>query len=807
MSRETLLQAAFNAGAMSPRLLGRSDYKKYSNAVKQMNNFIPMTSGPATLRPGTLYLGTSIKGTSKKSRLVRFRYNVFQAYQIEFSDGVARFWKNRAPILSTTAFTNGDFASSLTGWTQNDTAPGTSAQAGGKAVLTGNGTTGYGRIYQKLPYVGINSYTITLDVGVGSITYQIGTTAGASDIASGTTTTGTGKTITFTPTVAGDIYVQFSNNGAYAATVDNVVLSTPEYWINTPYAEADLPYLSVTQELDTMVIAFGSSTVPTKVLQRYGHANWVLSDLTFYDGPYLPTNTDITKTLAPSGLTGAITITATGHAPFAATDVGRLVRIGHSVSGVVTWGNATITGFTSSTQVNATVNTAFNGTTAVYSWRLGAFSKTTGFPARADMHEGRLVLASTTSLQNWLWMSESQGLGGNKALFAPSEVSGTVADSNSIYFPLSAGDASKIVWISSGNSLAVGTSDAEWIIERADSSKALSPANARASRRTNHGSLDKTSAVRVDGVVIYAQAIGSRINRFVFNFNKDDYESTDLSLLGEHLFAGKKIIDMVYQQEPFSLVWVLLDDGTLNTITFVDSEDVSGWAHHDFGGTVEAISVVPSDDATYHELWVVVSRTVNGSPVRYIEVTAPPYFVVNREKSCYVDCALQYSGSPVSSVGGLSHLEGEEVTVYADNAVETTRTVSGGTITLETSSSNVTVGLPYVAEIETVNFDITNAWGDTSLGQIRRISEVQLRLYDTGFIYTKRGDQDDTSYTLYEPRDSDSLMDTAPNLLNGILEADIDPSFDRETTIKIKAVSPVPVTICAIMYKAIVNEG
>jgi hypothetical protein len=807
MGRKTVLQSSFNAGAMSPRLWGRTDYKKYSNACRTLSNTIPLATGAATFRPGSLYQGASLKGATKKSRLVRFKYNVSQTYQLEFSDYKLRFWRNRAVVLSSTAFTNGDFASSLTGWTQNDTAPGTSAQAGGKAVLTGNGGAGYGRIYQKLSYVGVNLYTITLDVGVGSISYQIGTTAGASDIATGSVTTGTGKTITFTPSVAGDVYVQLSNNGAYAATVDNVVLNTPEYWVDTPYAEADLPSLSFTQELDTMVIAFGSMTVKTRVLQRYGHANWVFSTLTTYDGPYLATNTDTTKTLTPSGLTGAITITATGHSPFAATDVGRLVRIGHSVSSVVTWGNATITGYTSPTQVSATVNTAFNGTTAVYSWRLGAFSDTTGYPAKTTMHEGRVVFAATPTLQNWVWFSESQGLGGNRALFAPSEISGAVSDSNSIYFPLSAGDSPKIIWLSSGNSLAVGTSDSEWIIERGDSSKALSPSNSRASRRTNHGSVDNTNAVRIDGAVIYAKGIGTKINRFQFNFNADDYESIDVSLIGEHLFPGKRVVDIVYQPEPYNLVWVLLDDGTLTSLTYISSQEVAGWASHNFGGFVEGISTGPSDDGTYTELWMIVRRTINGNTVRYIEVMAPPYFIVNRTTACYVDCALQYSGAPVTSVSGLSHLEGETVAVYADSCQEALKTVTGGTITLDDASSTVTVGIPYDGLLETLNFEVANTWSTSSIGQIRDISEVFLQLHDTGVVYAKRGDQDDSEYALLEPRTSEDLMDTAPALKNGLYEVQAAQSWERDSYISIKMQSPLPATICAMSMKVQVNEG
>ena len=102
--------------------------------------------------------------------------------------------------------------------------------------------------------------------------------------------------------------------------------------------------------------------------------------------------------MTPSGTTGSITITASS-ATFASTDVDRLIRFSN--------GYAKITGFTSTTVVDATVKDDFDNTNAVTAWKLGAFSDTTGHPSCVSFFEQRLVFAGTTNEPQTLYFSKS----------------------------------------------------------------------------------------------------------------------------------------------------------------------------------------------------------------------------------------------------------------------------------------------------------------------------------------------------------------------------------------------------------------
>jgi hypothetical protein len=69
----------------------------------------------------------------------------------------------------------------------------------------------------------------------------------------------------------------------------------------------------------------------------------------------------------------------------------------------------------------------------------------------------------------------------------------------------------------------------------------------------------------------------------------------------------------------------------------------------------------------------------------------------------FLDCGATYtSGSPVSTLSGLTWLEGQTVSILADGAVRPQQVVTGGAITLDDPASKIQVGLPIEADLETL---------------------------------------------------------------------------------------------------------
>src|SRR6185437_15071263 len=100
----------------------------------------------------------------------------------------------------------------------------------------------------------------------------------------------------------------------------------------------------------------------------------------------------------------------------------------------------------------------------------------------------------------------------------------------------------------------------------------------------------------------------------------------------------------------------------------------------------------------------VMNRTIGGATKRYIEVLERPFDgdIDDIEDAFFVDCGLSYSGTAITTVTGLDHLEGQTVSVLADGGVVDGLVVSSGSITLPYSASKIHVGLPFTSRAVTL---------------------------------------------------------------------------------------------------------
>lgn len=89
----------------------------------------------------------------------------------------------------------------------------------------------------------------------------------------------------------------------------------------------------------------------------------------------------------------------------------------------------------------------------------------------------------------------------------------------------------------------------------------------------------------------------------------------------------------------------------------------------------------------------------------------------------------------VTEISGLDHLEGEDVVVFANGNVVSGKTVSGAKITLVNRASRVHVGLGYMQDIETLDFNYYQTDSGTAADKTRYVSSVLLKLKDTRALF------------------------------------------------------------------------
>src|SRR5271170_4989865 len=284
MGRASPAVAAFVAGEFAPQMEGRVDIEKYPVGAHIAQNFIPLKQGPAMFRQGTAFV-QPVKNSANRTWLVKFVYSqtVGNSFQIEFGDQYVRFYSNHGPLL----------ADWFNGW-------------------------------------------------VNTIGYNIGSLVNVSGI------------IYYAIQASGGTLSPVSPpNAAYWYPMSPYQSSTQVaiYEIPSPYAAADLTdqygefTLQVAQQGDVLYIAGGNAGAgyAPYTLTRYSNSppQWQFTRYAPTDGPFispvpLVKGSEVAMTVSAAAGNG-ITITAWNGAPFATTDVGRLVRIASGYFNVTPW--------------------------------------------------------------------------------------------------------------------------------------------------------------------------------------------------------------------------------------------------------------------------------------------------------------------------------------------------------------------------------------------------------------------------------------------------------------------------------------
>lgn len=558
------------------------------------------------------------------------------------------------------------------------------------------------------------------------------------------------------------------------------------------YLESELFEIQFVQSADVLYLVHPNH--PPAKLTRTAVDTFALNDEVFENGPWLDINVTDT-TLTPSGTTGTVTMTASTNV-FAATDVGRLVRIDEGAG--FGWGEITI--YNSPTSVDVLVKDDFVSATAQKGWRLGAFSVTTGYPASVAFFEDRIIYAATPLDPQTLWGSQS-GIYNDFGVGA--------LDSDAYIYTIASDQVNAIRWLSPGKSLTVGTVGGEFLMSASTRDEAITPTNVKIVRQSEYGSA-YVMPIRSNGVVLFLQRSTKKLRQFIYQFESDTYIAPDLTLLSEHITGGG-IVEMAYQREPDSIVWLVRNDGDLIGMTFERDQEVVGWHRHTIGGVsdaagtkaqVESVGVIPSGDRD--QVWISVKRYINGAEVRQVEVITrgrDNILPVDAD-DFFIDSGVLFSGTPTTTVSGGDHLEGETVQILADGAVVPSQVVVDGTITLAKPASKINYGLGYASDIETMRMEAGSANG-TSQGKIKRINRTTIRLFET--LGVKIG-PDDKNLDIIPFRSTSDAMDSAPPRFTGDKEVSFNSGYETEGRVFIRQEQPLPLTVLSVMPKVRTND-
>ncbi|MBA2708888.1 MAG: hypothetical protein H0U59_13875 [Gemmatimonadaceae bacterium] len=392
-------------------------------------------------------------------------------------------------------------------------------------------------------------------------------------------------------------------------------------------------------------------------------------------------------------------------------------------------GIARITGFTSATVVDAEVIRTFGRATASNNWAEGAWSDDAGFPGSVTFHDGRLV---------WGWL-DTLYMSVSDAYDSFNEL--TVGDAAPIIRSVATGGFEGIYSLLSLQRLVALTGGQEVSIRSSSFDEPLTPTKFTARASSNRGSAN-IQAVQIDGHGIFVQRNLKRLFAVINDAAAGDYSSVDLTRLCPEI-AAAGVVEMAVQRLPDTRLWVVLENGLCAVLIYEPADDTIAWVNVQTtaGDLIKSVAVLPGEEED--EVHFVVRRVINGVVRQYHEKMALLSEVRGAAVSKNMDCHKVISQASSTTIGGLSHLIGREVVVWAAGVplvtADAPKTVTGaGTITgLSEFVTDAVVGLIYTGQFQSAKL----AYGlpGTALTQRKRVVELSMLMADVGLRGVKVG--------------------------------------------------------------------
>ena len=725
---------AFSAGELSEDMYGRYDVDKYGTGCMILKNWIIMAQGGVYKRPGTKY-SAHIGDETRKARLIPFRFSTVQPYVLEFGHNYMRVYKDGELVLeSAQAIVS---ASKANPCNINKVTHGLTT---GDEVFCSDmvGMTELNNRQFKVTVVDPDNFTLD---GVDSTAYG-----------------------TFT-------------SGNFAKV----------YELTTTYTEDQIFELYYAQTADVLTLCHRDHA-PAE-LTRTGHTAWTLTNITFAPSVSAPASPSATATTGSGSTTYKYKITAVVEQQFEESLPTAEVSCTNDLT---TSGNENTISYTAVT--DAIKYNIYKDKSGVFGY-IGS-SETTSFiddniepdvsdtPPRAnnpfdatDKYPGvvgfsqqRRVFASTNEKPDTIWMSRA-GLYSNMSKSIPNK------DDDSFEFAIASGEVNAINHILGFRDLLTMTDSEEWKIY---GNTALTPTTTNADPETNYGS-DIVKPVKIGNVALFAALFGTEVRDYSYTFEADGYDGNDISILSSHLLKDAYIVDWAFAPVPDKVLWAVLSDGTLCSLTYMKEHRVWGWARHSLGGGfVESVAVIPNKTERRHMPHFLVRRTINGQERRMVE-TLQKYVDAPMEEAYFVDAGLTYDGAATDTISGLWHLEGEEVTVYADGNVLAQKTVTNGTIQVDSDYSKYAVGIGTDYEIQPMAVESDQGKYGATKGDPKQIKTIDIEVIRTRGLFFGQGPEALEDDTLNEltPKFPDEDLAVSIQGHTGILEMAVDTHWDN----------------------------
>lgn len=743
-------QTSFSSGEISPALAARTDLAAYSSGLSLCENFQLLLQGGAANRPGLAFVGPA-KYDDRPANLIPFKFSEEDTAVLEFGHYYLR-------VISRGGYVTG-LPKAVAGLDLSD---------GAKFLLPAHGfMPGDHLFFDGCP-------------GQPALAAQFGRVESGGDD-------------WFTLEGISPEELNPFLAGMTAAKVQEV---------STPYNYAEVFELSFTQSADVLYLAHKNH--PPHKLKRLPGQVWELVPVEFSPTVPAPAGVTVTPSATPGTTRRAYRVAAVAadseggvesFGAFAET-LTSPATLSASSSVTISWDLSAIPLPLKAVRVYREENGLYrlvrecgpeltevvdDGTAQEFSTKVrtpvepaNPFAAAGDYPGAVAFHAQRLWWGGTKNQPGRIWSSRL----GDFENFSARD---PLQEDDPLTFQLASQEVNEVRHLISLKSLLILTSGAEFLLD--SGSSALGPSSYGV-RVEGYSTTSRVRPLTVGDSVLAAPGRGDGVKEYAQSRETGAWFDRDLTVLARHLFAVGKVKALAYSRTPGPLVWAVLDDGALLTLTYQKEHELFGWSRQTtLKGGFEAVAAVPEggEDGVYFT----VRREVGGVTRRYVEragrrVSSP------LENSFYVDSGVSYEGQPIAALTGLKHLEGELVAVLADGDVHPARVVEKGRITLAHPAGKVTAGLPVSAKLTLLPV------AGVAEGRPRQVSRLRLTLEEGRGVWAG---PDFGKLTEAKERTSEPYGTGVP-LYSGELSLSVTPVWS-DGRISVLHDAPLPFTLLA----------
>lgn len=592
----------------------------------------------------------------------------------------------------------------------------------------------------------------------------------------------------------GDKYARFIKDASQIVQQEDENIKVE---IITPYEEEDLFNIKYAQNADVLTLCH-NNYLPAE-LSRYSHENWELKQITFQPQISPPqTLTASWKGGNENPYTYYYVVTAVKKDSYEESNRSAEVSVKGEIES--SWGVNEYITINFSAVENAVEYNIYRKVNGIFAY-VGTTSTTTFVDEKIEPDLTSTAPIFTNPFENennpacvnyfqqrkvfaCLKNSPQQLVASQTSTNNNFNISRPLNSTDSINLTLSEREVNEIRHIIAMNDLILLTSGGEWKLNGADGAFCASSSLA-ASPQSFYG-CSHVPPVVSGNMILFAQSGGSVIRDLGYTYVSDSYDGEELSIFASHLFEGKQVVDMAYSKEPYRILWCVMSDGSVNALTYNKKQEVTGWHKHVTKGEFEAVAVIREgfEDVPYF----VVKRKINGQTKRFIERLTSRY-VEKTQDGIFLDCALTYDGTPIKTILGLDHLEGETINLLADGCVIENKKVQNGKIELDYAASKIVAGLPYEFELETLNLD-----GENTHGLLKIVNSINVNVDKSREDFFIVG----TDGTIVQNIRSMTSVNDVNYLHSGNVNVYTFSDYSENATVHIKQMHPFPLTINSI---------